>query len=541
MSDEAGTPVPSRLFAAGQDVLGAVQMTRNEHADLYLRVSVDRPGQTAIERQEVDCRSWAGQEELKVRRVHVDRGQSAYLDAPGRRQGLREALAAVSSGVVGTLVVWKLDRLSRQGIGRVGEFLQTIGAVGGRLVSVRDGLDTSDEADRRLVEILAEHARSESENLGLRVRSAKAYLRSKGRWIGGAPPYGLLVRDGQLAVDPVTGPVVRQMADRVLGGASLVEVARWLNEIGVPSPRGGKWGVGSIAQLLRSPTVAGLLPETLKHADGRYSGVVHPWTDPGSGEPVSVMAPGQRPLISRSEQLQIANAFEARTRLSKYGVRRGRRSPDSEYLLTGLLRCSCCAERMSKQGNSYRCQSVRLGRDCDAPGGAYGVALETAVVQLWIDRLDTLVDGDPLERVVLERLAAKVDPETVLRRASLESALADERTAIALLEQDHYLRHTVDRNQYLALHEALARRIRDLESALRILPAPAVDTGWLRDRVLRAEKWSKASVRERRGLLQLAVDSISVSRGRRGARFVADDRLVISWAGSLSSAATMDP
>jgi hypothetical protein len=167
--------------------------------------------------------------------------------------------------------------------------------------------------------------------------------------------------------------------------------------------------------------------------------------------------------------------------------------------------------------------------------------LETAVVQLWIDRLDTLVDGDPLERVVLERLAAKVDPETVLRRASLESALADERTAIALLEQDHYLRHTVDRNQYLALHEALARRIRDLESALRILPAPAVDTGWLRDRVLRAEKWSKASVRERRGLLQLAVDSISVSRGRRGARFVADDRLVISWAGSLSSAATMDP
>ncbi|NIK55753.1 recombinase family protein [Kribbella shirazensis] len=516
-------------------------MTRNEYADLYLRVSVDRPGQTAIERQEVDCRSWASEQALKVRRVHVDLGQSAYLDAGGRRQGLREALAAVSSGVVGTLVIWKLDRLSRQGIGRVGEFLRTIGAVGGRLVSVRDGLDTSDTSDRRLVEMLAEHARSESENLGLRVRSAKTYLRSTGRWIGGAPPYGLAVRNGRLEVDPATGPVVRQIADRILGGSSLTEVARWLNDTGVPSPRGVKRGVGSIAQLLRPPSVAGLLPETLRHVDGRYSGVVRPWIDPGTGEPVSVMAPGQMPLISPSEQLHIAAVFEERTKLSTYGVRRGRRSPDSEYLLTGLLRCAGCAERMSKQGNSYRCQSVRLGRDCGAPAGAYRPALDAAVVQLWMDRLDLLEDGEPLRQAVAERLAADADPDTVRRRASLQAALADERAALTVLEQDHYLRRTVDRSRFLLLHDALTRRICDLESALERVPAPVVDTRWLRDPGLRTDKWSGAGVRERRGLLKLAIDTIAVSRGRRGARFVADDRLVIGWAEPLESSATMDP
>ncbi|WP_165546972.1 recombinase family protein [Kribbella sindirgiensis] len=514
-------------------------MTRNEYADLYLRVSIDRAGQTAIERQEADCRSWAGEQQLKVRQVHVDRGRSAYLDAAGRRQGLRQALAAVSSGVVGTLVVWKLDRLSRQGIGQVGEFLQTIGAVGGRLISVHDGLDTSEQSDRRLVEMLAERARSESENLSLRVRSAKRYLRSKGQWIGGAPPYGLVVQDGRLAVDPATGPVVRQIVDRILGGASLAEVARWLNDGGVPSPRGHRWGVGSIAQLLRSPALAGLLPETLKHADGRYRGIVRPWTDPATGQPVSVMAPGQQPLISPVEQRQLAAAFAERTRLSKYGVRRGRRSPDSEYLLTGLLRCAGCAERMSKQGNSYRCQSVRVGHRCTAPGGAYQPALDAAVAQLWMDRLDALKDGDPLRQAVVERLAAEVDPETVLRRASIQAALVDEQTARTVLDQDYYLRRILDRDRYLPLHEALTRRICDLESSLASLPAPVVDTGWLYSPVLRAEKWSEATVHERRRLLKLAIDEVAVSRGRRGARFVPNDRLVISWAEPLDGSATM--
>jgi DNA invertase Pin-like site-specific DNA recombinase len=513
----------------------------NEYADLYLRVSVDRAGQTAIERQELDCRRWAGDQELKVRRVHVDRGQSAYLDAAGRRQGLRQALAAVSSGVVGTLVIWKLDRLSRQGIGKVGEFLKTIAAKGGRLVSVQDNLDTSDISDRRLVEMLAEHARSESESLGLRVQSAKIYLRSKGRWIGGAPPYGLVVHNGQLAVDPEAGPVVRQICDRVLGGSSLVEVARWLNDLGVSSPRGGRWGVGSIAQLLRSPTIAGLLPETLKCADGRYSGVVRPWIDPGTGESVSVMAPGELPLISPSERLRIAALFEERTKSSKYGVRRGRRAPDSKHLLTGLLRCASCGQRMSKQGNSYRCQSVRLGHGCDAPGGAYQPALDAAVVQLWTDRLVAVQDCDSLHRAIVQRLAMEHDPEMALRRVSLQAALMDEQATLTVLEDDHYLRRAVDRSRFLLLREALTRRIRDLESKLEGFPVPAIDTGWLSNPVQLAEKWTAASVRQRRGLLKLAIETVAVSRGRQGARFVADDRLVITWAEPLGGSATMAP
>lgn len=164
-------------------------------ADLYLRLSLDRDGKTAIERQEADCRAWAERNGLTVRKVHIDRGRSGYKSVT--REGFDAALAAVTAGVVGTLLVWKLDRLSRKGIGEVGAALDSISGLGGRLVSVVDGLDTSNDSARVTIALLAELARSESRNIGTRVSNAKRYLRSKGQWIGGQPPYGL-------AVDPST-------------------------------------------------------------------------------------------------------------------------------------------------------------------------------------------------------------------------------------------------------------------------------------------------------------------------------------------------
>lgn len=90
------------------------------NADLYLRLSLDREGATSITRQEDECRRWCSANALAVRQVHVDRGVSGYLRR-AHREGFDAALAAVTAGDVGTLVVWKLDRLSRRGIGQVGQ------------------------------------------------------------------------------------------------------------------------------------------------------------------------------------------------------------------------------------------------------------------------------------------------------------------------------------------------------------------------------------------------------------------------------------
>jgi site-specific DNA recombinase len=88
-------------------------------ADLYLRLSLDHPGATAIERQEADCRRWCAVHGLEVLKVHVDRGVSGYSEREqAHRDGFTAALNAVAQGEATTLVVWKLDRLSRRGVGQ---------------------------------------------------------------------------------------------------------------------------------------------------------------------------------------------------------------------------------------------------------------------------------------------------------------------------------------------------------------------------------------------------------------------------------------
>jgi DNA invertase Pin-like site-specific DNA recombinase len=374
-----------------------------EYADLYLRLSLDRDGKTAIERQETDCRAWAGLHGLVVRRVHVDRGRSGYKDVS--REGFDSARAAVTSGAVRTLIVWKLDRLSRKGIAEVGPLLDEFDQVGGRLVSVMDKLDSGSPGARLAIASLSEWARVESETQGERIRHAKQYLRNRGRWIGGQPPYGLCVDpdSGRLSPDAETSVYARLIADEALSGSPLVRVARLLNENGIPSPRGGLWQVGSLSQLLKAPAFAGLLPETETVWDeerGRrkYTGVVKPYRDPATGGPV-VVGEG---IVTVEEQKRIMAALESRTRLRGDGVKHPVRA--SVHLLTGLLYCGIdgCGTRMSMSGKSYVCQGVRLGHTC--PGArALAAPVERAVVESLIARVPSLPAGHPTRKAMADR------------------------------------------------------------------------------------------------------------------------------------------
>ncbi|MFD6175273.1 recombinase family protein [Streptomyces coeruleorubidus] len=362
---------------------------------------------------EADCRAWAAGHGLLVRQVHVDRGRSGYQNVT--RKGFEAARKAVTSGGVRTLIVWKLDRLSRKGTAEVGPLLDAFDLTGGRLVSVMDGLDSSRPGDRLAMASLAEWARAEAEIQGERIRHAKRYLRSRGRWIGGQPAYGLRIDtdSGQLTPDPETAVYARLIADEALSGRPLVKIARLLNEHEIAAPRGGLWQVGSLSQLLRAPAFAGLLPETEtvwgeKRDCRRYTGVVRPYLDPQTGQPV-VAGEG---IITLEEQQRIVAELGSRTRLRSDGLKRPARGP--AHLLTGLLFCAVegCGTRMSRNGTSYVCQGVRLGHTC--PGArAMATSVEAAVAAALLSRHPEMVarweEGDvPQKRALLSEVVERV-------------------------------------------------------------------------------------------------------------------------------------
>lgn len=499
---------------------------------MYLRLSLVRDGKTAIERQEAECRAWAERNGLTVRKVHVDRGRSAYRSV--ERKGFDAALAAVAAGVVATLIVWKLDRLSREGIGRVGKVLDDIEKAGGRLVSVADGLDTSNDSARLVLATLAEIARSESENLGTRVAHAKRHLRAKGQWIGGQPPYGLLVDADtkKLVHDPKHAVYARLIADEALAGASLVKIARLLNEYEILSPRGGEWNAASIMQLLRSPAFAGLAPqtETVETGDGgwKYTGRVFPYRDPETLDTVGI---GEG-IITVGERELIIRALESRTL-----VHAGKRRPKSEgsALLTGLAFCALpgCGRRMHRVGRSYQCMARRAGNQCIG-ASALAETVDRYVTEQFLSRLPALQPDDPLFVAIADRLTRRADPETFAKRDALVAEIEDAEVRLTDLEDARYVRGefgdaaAVDR--YNRLSERLKARTEALRIDLRKLPTPSVDVSlMLRAPSLRAA-WADATNAGRRDRLSLAMDRVEVTKGARGQRIIPEQRIRIHWA-----------
>jgi DNA invertase Pin-like site-specific DNA recombinase len=130
-------------------------------------------------------------------------------------------------------VVSELSRLSRSAA-ELGEILEGLIRAEARLVAVAQGLDTGTREGRRAARMVIDVSRWERERLSERTRKGLQAARRKGR------------RTGRRAVadDPeLRERIVRMRAE----GMTLQAIADRLNEMGVPTVRGGaKWRPSSV-------------------------------------------------------------------------------------------------------------------------------------------------------------------------------------------------------------------------------------------------------------------------------------------------------
>ncbi|HWL78105.1 recombinase family protein [Microbacterium sp.] len=506
------------------------EVDRKSLVDLYLRLSIDKEGKDSLERQEADLRAWATREGLTVREVWRDPGKSGYKRGV-KRPDFDAAIRAVTSGEVGTLAVWKLDRLSRQGAGQVGTVLDDVDAVGGRLFFLKDSLDSSIPGHRIVIVMVSEQARAESANTSLRVRAKKEASRKEGKYLGGTAPWGYIVdEDRKLRQHPDEAPLVRELVDRVLAGDSLLTVCRDWNARGIPTRRqGGTWRTSTLSAALRSPALAGLMPEK-RRVEGKWSTSTEAWRDPDTGETVSLMAPGERAIVTESERQRLLDLMDSRLRA--YG--RGRmpvRQPKS--LLGGLLRCASCKRPAHTFGRSYRCRKWHVGgNDCERPLNVSIDVIEPAVRRAWAFGLAAHDPESPILAAVAEHWLQTYDPAPLREREELAEQLDEARARLAAADEDHYVRGTLDAERYARVSRALNERIATLAARLADLPEPAVDLTALLDPELSLPAIESAPVNEARALLRLAIKRIYVTAAPKpGARFLPHERIRIVWHG----------
>jgi site-specific DNA recombinase len=494
-------------------------------AGIYVRLSKDREDQTSTARQEFDCRQMAERLGQVVGPVYADEGRSAYRKGVDR-PGLDQALADLQSGTISTLVVWKLDRLSRRGIGQVGAILDGLEAHGGRIVSVMDGVDTAQASGRVVVAVLAEMARGESENISTRVRSAMADARRKGKWPNGSVPYGLRLTPGRtLEPHPDEAQVALSIVESIEAGESMGAVCRRLGADGHRTrgtkrkPQGSTWTVPLLAQYLRAPSLAGFIPEG-----------VGPARDSETREPIMC---GEG-LITPARWYALQATLQERRRP------RGRR-PGGKTLLTGVARCGrpgCGAGMVSAGGAEMKLRNYSCGGGSEARCRGLGIRAEPLdrwVASRALSKLAALEPGDPLLDAVAERWVAQYAPADVAGRRKLEEEAAEAEAALRDLEQGRYVRQEFPGpeglERYGEIHTTLSDLLTLKRQAVADLPPVRPDLGPLLDLELSREAWEVATLEDRRAILGLVVDAVIVEPVGRGRQMDPSERCRIVWAG----------
>jgi DNA invertase Pin-like site-specific DNA recombinase len=532
-------------------------------AILYLRISDLTDTSTSIPRQHKRCTGAAENIRAQVVNVHKDEDKSGYHTYV-ERPGWDAALADLRERRADVLIVFKVDRATRQGIPQAAEIIRVVYETGCRFISVMDGIDSDNEGWELQLTIAAHQAHRESKNTGTRVADLRAEERDAGRWMGNRP-YGFVVTpERKLEPHPEESKLIRKMVARLLDGKSLRSVALWLNEEGHDSPRWASrkqridqleakgeplkarrlrekpmktpnsWTWSSVRQLVTSPVMTGYMPhkgEIYRHSE--------------TGEMVRV---GPE-ILSLDEHVRLRAMVGARvpihwTRSAVPASKSKDTGRAVTALLTDVLHCGACGARMKydttlirkgKPWPRYRCVRRAMGGRC--PGVLMKAeSADFLVKRAMVTRLGALDDDDPALASIAERWTAVKHPDRAARRATLEAMINQEEHYLDRLEDEKLnglFQGARGEARFRRRYSESNGRLETYEKELAELPADQpLDIGFLRDTEQLEALWDDVwTFAEKRETLGLALNRAWVFKARAVGVRPNIDRFRFWWVG----------
>src|SRR3954454_23755549 len=164
----------------------------------YVRVSTDKQADfgVSIDAQTAKVRAMAVVQGAELVDVIIDAAESAKSL---HRPGMARLLALVDAGAVETVIIAKLDRLTRS-VADLAELLKRFERRGVSLVSLADSLDTRSAAGRLVLNIMVSVSQWEREAIGERTRDAMRHKKAKGQRVG-TVSYGYRVAEDGLHLE----------------------------------------------------------------------------------------------------------------------------------------------------------------------------------------------------------------------------------------------------------------------------------------------------------------------------------------------------
>ncbi len=315
---------------------------------LYSRVSTDiqRDKGLSVPRQ----KEWLEQEVARknlTRAEHfVDNGYSA---ASINRPAFSQLLARIADGSVGTVVVYKFDRVARN-VRDLLDFVDLLSKHDVSFISLSENLDTTSPTGRLMLTILGSLAEWERSITVERVKDAMYHKADRGDFCGGQPPYGYDVKDKGLVINGAEAKVVRAMYTKFEEIRTLRGLTHWMNKKAYTTKRGQTWAATTVRRVLTSPPYMGYYTYGKRAGGSKVYLPKDKWT---------VRKGDFTPIITEEQYERVQALVKQRRYIKQH------RSGEF-YLLSGLMRCtecggSLCGQCTSKQNGKsfsyYRCHN----------------------------------------------------------------------------------------------------------------------------------------------------------------------------------------
>jgi site-specific DNA recombinase len=252
------------------------------------------------------------------------------------RPALQRLMADIAQRRVDTVVVYKVDRLTRS-LMDFAKIVELFDRHGVTFVAVTQQFNTTTSMGRLTLNILLSFAQFEREVIGERVRDKIAASKKKGMWMGGVTPLGYAVVDRKLAIVPEDAETVRLIFRHYLDLGSVRLLKQHLDTEGIRSKQrmcrngvaaGGKpFSRGALYALLANPIYVGEVAHKGARYPGQHVAIVERATWDAVQRQLRDLAPPNSARVTGCQSTLIGKLFdEAGNRLTpSHTTKAGRR------------------------------------------------------------------------------------------------------------------------------------------------------------------------------------------------------------------------
>jgi len=309
-------------------------------AVIYARYSSESQREESIEGQLRECREYAEKNNITIISNYIDRAFSARTaDRPQFQKMIQDS----KSGAFDTVLVWKLDRFSRDRFDSA-YYKRQLKLNGVKVVSAKENITDTPEGIilESMLEGMAEYYSAE---LSVKVKRGMKENAMKCKNNGVNPPYGYYVNSqDHLEIDTEKVPIVQEIFDRYEHGESISDIIRSLEDRGIRPSVGKPFTVGQVSYMLKNRKYIG---------EYKYDDIV---------------IPGGIPAIISSEQFE-----RIKVRMKDNYLHSARFRANTDYLLSTKLFCGTCGTMMVGESgrsqnnivyNYYKCGNAKRKKGC---------------------------------------------------------------------------------------------------------------------------------------------------------------------------------